>query len=185
MTALHAHLLAPDVVAAAVEAYREERRKLDETRRRRRNDLTRDLGVVERKLKHVMNMVMDGNPDTKTLGRQLRELEAEQERLEAELAIEPSADRVAIHPQAAERYREKVAEIHQALKEGDNAARSAIQILRELIDHIVVTPTLKPDPVGLQVVGNLAALLVCSDPVPQITGSMVAGAGFEPTTFRL
>ncbi len=176
MVALNNHLLDPDVVAAAVEAYRKERHKLDDERRRRRNDLTRDLGAVERKLKHVMDMVMDGHPDRKTLGRKLQELEAEQERLVAELAVAPSADSVAVHPQAAERYRQKVAEIHQALRQGDNAAHTAIQILRELIDHIVVIPTPKPDPVRLQVVGNLAALLVCSDPVPEITGSVVAGA---------
>jgi hypothetical protein len=38
------------------------------------------------------------------------ELEAEQERLEAELAISPEPDAVAVHPQAAERYRSKVAD---------------------------------------------------------------------------
>jgi hypothetical protein len=51
-------------------------------------------------------------------------------------------------------------QIHEALKQGDGAARDAINLLRELIDHIVVSPTLRPEPVGLQVVGNLAALLV-------------------------
>ncbi len=79
----------------------------------------------------------------------------------------------------------KVAEIHEALKKGDGAAREAIQLLRDLIDHIVVTPTQRPEPVGLQVVGNLAALLVDAPIGVGALKSVVAGVGFEPTTFRL
>jgi len=186
LTALQQHLLAPAVVAAAVETYRLERQRLDHERKRRRNDLTRDLAAVERKTKRVLDVIMnEDNIDRKVISQQLRELEleAEQDRLEAELAVAPSADTVAVHPQAAERYRAKVAQIHAALKTGDKAGHDAIRLLRELIDHIVVTPT--PRPVGLQVVGNLAALLVSSGPVPEVTELMVAGAGFEPTTFRL
>lgn len=177
LTALQQHLLAPDAVAAAVETYRLECQRLDQERKRRHNDLTRDLAAVERKTKRVLDVIMnEDNIDRKAISRQLRELEAEQDRLEAELAIAPSADAVAVHPQAAERYRAKVAQIHAALKTGDKAGHEAIRLLRELIDHIVVTPTPKPRSVGLQVVGNLAALLVSSGPVPEVTELMVAGA---------
>ena len=185
LVALRKHLLAPDVVADAVETYRHERQQLQTEHRKKRNDLVRDLGSIERKLKHVMNMVMDGNPDRKTLGRQLGELEAEQDRINAELAAGSDASPVALHPQAAERYRGKVAQIHEALTKGDAASHEAITILRDLIDHILVTPTERPAPVELRVVGNLAALLVENTPGTGVAVSMVAGAGFEPTTFRL
>ena len=53
----------PDVVAQAVETYRIERDRLTKERHRRRNDLTRELGAVERKIKNVLEMVMDGHAD--------------------------------------------------------------------------------------------------------------------------
>jgi len=176
LAALQRHLLAPDVVAAAVEAYREERQRLAGQRRRRQGELSRDLAAVKRKIESMLELVMDRAIDTKVAGRKLMELEAEQERLEAELAQSPASDVIAVHPQASERYRSKVAEIHDALKQGDGAAREAINLLRELIDHIVVTPTQRPEPVGLQVVGNLAALLVDAPSGAGGAESMVAGA---------
>jgi hypothetical protein len=163
------------VVAASVETYREERQKLSTRRRKRQGELTRDLGVVKRKINAMLEIIMAGNADAKSIGRKLVELEADQERLETELAQAPDTE-IAIHPTAAERYRAKVAEIHDALTKGESAAREAIQLLRCLIDHIVVTPTARPAPVGLQVVGNLAALLVCVPPGAGTAESMVAGA---------
>lgn len=105
------------------------------------------------------------------------ELEAEQDRVNAELAAGSDASPVALHPQAAERYRGKVAQIHEALTKGDAASREAITILRELIDHILVTPTERPAPVELRVVGNLAALLVENNAATRTAASVVAGAG--------
>ena len=185
LVALRKHLLAPDVVAEAVDVYRIERQRLATEHRKRRNDLTRELAAVDRKIKHVLDMVMDGHPDRKTLGRQLGELESEQDRINAELAAGADASPVVLHPQAAQRYRDKVAQIHEALTKGNSASREAIAILRELIDHILVTPTERPAPVELRVVGNLAALLVENTPETGVAVSVVAGAGFEPTTFRL
>ena len=77
---------------------------------------------------------------------------------------------------AADRYRSKVAQIHEALTKGDAASREAITVLRELIDHILVTPTERPAPVELRVVGNPAALLVENTPGTGVAVSMVAGA---------
>lgn len=179
LTALQQHLLAPDVVAAAVEAYREERQRLGTRRRKRHGELTRDLGVVKRKIEAMLEVIMAGNADAKSIGRKLVELEAEQERLEAELAQSPDADAIALHPTASERYRVKVAEIHEALTKGDSAAREAIQLLRGLIDHIVVAPTARPGPIGLQVVGNLATLLMEAPSGMGGAESMVAGARYS------
>ncbi|MBU2532336.1 MAG: hypothetical protein KKB37_06320, partial [Alphaproteobacteria bacterium] len=75
-----------------------------------------------------------------------------------------------------ERYRAKVGQIHEALTKGDAASLEAITILRDLIDHIVVTPTERPAPVELRVVGNLAALLVENTTGTGVAVSMVAGA---------
>ena len=181
LIALNKYVLAPDVVAAAVEAYREERQRLSSRRRKRQAELSRDLSVVKRKIEAMLEVIMAGNADAKAIGRKLVELEAEQDRLAAELARTPDAEAIAVHQSAAERYWKKVAEIHEALKKGEGAAREAIQLLRDLVDHIVVTPTERPAPVGLQVVGNLAALLMEAPSGMGGAESMVAGVRFYPT----
>ncbi len=40
-------------------------------------------------------------------------------------------------------------------------------------------------PVELEVIGELAALIAGNNQGPTSRGTMVAGVGFEPTTFRL
>jgi len=186
LAALRNHLLAPDVVAEAVEAYRIERERLLNDHRKRRSGLTRDLATVERKLKRVLEVIMnEDHIDRKAIVQQIVDLQTEQKRLEAELAEGDNTAPVSLHPSASERYRAKVGQIHEALTKGDAASLEAITILRDLIDHIVVTPTDRPAPVELRVVGNLAALLVENTPGAGVAVSMVAGAGFEPTTFRL
>jgi hypothetical protein len=62
------------------------------------------------------------NADAKSINRKLVDLEAE-------LAQAPAADAIAVHPNAPERYRAKVAQIHEALKKGRGAAQEAIQLL--------------------------------------------------------
>lgn len=179
LVALRKHLLAPDIVAEAVETYRQERHRLQTEHRKKRNDMMRDVATIDRKLKILLDVLLEGRGDPRTIKQQMLELEAEQDRINAELAAGSDASPVALHPQAAERYRSKVAQIHEALTKGDAASREAITILRELIDHILVTPTERPAPVGLRVVGNLAALLVENTPGTGVAVSMVAGEGLS------
>ena len=79
-----------------------------------------------------------------------------------------------LHPRTAERYKQRVAEIHAALSKGDEAAREAVELVRELIDRIVVTPTDEGEPMKLELVGNVAALL---EEHPPNGGAIVAVAG--------
>ena len=185
LTALRHHLLAPDIVAAAVEAYREERRKLSETRVKQRAELERAAAAIARRIANLLEMVETGMADPKASGKRFNELVAEQREIERALAEAERPDTIELHPQAAERYRAKVADIHAAIRSGDSAAYEAIAVVRDLIDHILVKPTPRPDPVGLEVVGNLAALLSENTTGSKVAESLVAGAGFEPAAFRL
>jgi hypothetical protein len=76
--------MAPDVVAIAIEAYRNERERLAKEAAKQNRDATRDLASVERKIGAVVAAIEDGG-DPKTLTRRLNELAAERRELESRL----------------------------------------------------------------------------------------------------
>jgi site-specific DNA recombinase len=170
LTALQAHLLAPEIVAAAVEAYRAERAKLVKDTDRRRRDCERDLAAIDRRIAGIVAAIEVGG-DSRVLAQRLNALEAE--RLTVAESRPPASDVTVLHPGAASRYRDKVADIHAALSKGDEAAREAVALVRELIDAIVVTPGEDGGPLTLDLVGNIAALLE----QPTNAGAIVAVAG--------
>ena len=94
------------------------------------------------------------------------------------------------HPNLAKHY-EKLVHQLQSLLNMPECKQEAITALRNLIDRIDLIPT--KDGLTIDIVGNLAAMLQLAMPQMQKTASretafaisLVAGVGFEPTTFRL
>ena len=82
-------------------------------------------------------------------------------------------------------YADTVRQIHAVLGAGQNSNREAIELVRELIQRMDAIPNVdRTKPMQLEMAGNLAALLGKPDEAPTAM-PVVAGAGFEPTTFRL
>ncbi|CAH1663415.1 hypothetical protein BOSEA31B_12542 [Hyphomicrobiales bacterium] len=123
--------------------------------------------------------------------QRLADLEDEKRLLNARLwdAKEPSP--VLVHPNLAEAYRRRVAALESLLDDPD-LRDEAMEAIRSMIERIVVTPR-ESGGVSLELHGDLARILaVCSEnaktPPQDETGfslSVVAGARFELTTFRL
>ena len=129
---------------------------------------------------------------------------------------------VYIHPKMGERYASAVSDLIASLNDPEHRPESA-QILRKLIDKIVLTPNEDNSALVIDLFGDLAGILQISEKhgrkielkpkdalnsrehseiqqVEKLTtsakvpencafqetqGTMVAGVGFEPTTFRL
>jgi site-specific DNA recombinase len=159
LSALRSYLLSPDVVASAVEAYRKERKRVAEERRRSRHKLEAAAAEVERKIARLLTLVENGHADPIATGPRINELVAERKRLAAELSQQPASNVVEFFPKAAERYRQKVADIHAALSRGEEGDREAVALVRSLIGRVVVHATPVPEPLGLEVEGSLAALM--------------------------
>ena len=96
-----------------------------------------------------------------------------------------------LHPNLAALYRRKVADLHRALNAAETRAEAA-EALRGLIDEIVLVP--EGGSLQLELRGDLAAILALAmdaQEPPRVGGllpesiTLVAGVGFEPTTFRL
>ncbi|WP_171240106.1 hypothetical protein [Ruegeria sp. HKCCA5491] len=96
-----------------------------------------------------------------------------------------------LHPNLSELYRSKVADLAQALSD-PSIRKGALEIIRSLIERVSVQH--ERDGVQIELEGALAAMigLVQNDKSHLAAAcsrlcwtQVVAGAGFEPATFRL
>ncbi len=101
---------------------------------------------------------------------------------------EPREEPPRLHPGLAQVYRRKVADLTAALNQ-DNLRTEAVETIRSLIEEIKLIP--KDGQLLIELVGALAGILALGKeerPRPGGQGrqlTLVAGAGFEPATFRL
>ena len=119
----------------------------------------------------------------------MHELEARKAQLQQIIAEwkEPSA---LLHPSMVETYRNKVSALHEALARSDTRAEAS-EALRARIEAVLLVP--EDGRLQVELRGDLAALLACASgqKKPRLSAEtgpqfcLVAGVGFEPTTFRL
>jgi site-specific DNA recombinase len=193
--ALRRQLMAPDLVAEFIRAFNEEINKSRRERDHRHDNLLREQKEVESRIDTLLNAFVSGALKGPSVQAKLEALEARQTELAAELKAAP-VEPVRLHPNLADVYRQKVAKLHDLL--GNEATRTdAIEIIRSLID----TVTFRPGPdaqLEIELVGDLAQMVrLAQNPAGNgpVSGAVhdefsrsikvVAGVGFEPTTFRL
>ena len=168
------------------------KRELARLRKTRSGDETRlrkELGEVERSIARCVEFVTSGDGAPGAIRDKLAELEARKRSLGRALAANPGTRVVEIHPNFPDLYRRKIAELGSLLADDDERPR-AMEAIRELIDRIEVLPGLKRGQCQVTLVGALAGILAFSQnatAAPKGGGTflLVAGVGFEPTTFRL
>ena len=190
---LKERLLAPDLVEEFARAFQEEVNRLAAEKTRHRAEDEGRLEAVGRKIASMIRAIEDGmyQPSMK---QRMAELEAEKAVLQERLAAAPEPPKIRLHPNLPGLYREKVAELEQALADPAIKAEAA-EIIRSQIERITLTPN---DQGGLEVelYGDLARILQFCEAGehkrerpgrggPGRGLSVVAGAGFEPATFRL
>ena len=149
----------------------------------------RDLGRVTQQIDKLVMAIADG-ADALPLNTKIKELEARQSQLQDQLdnATDPEP---LIHPNLAEVYRAKVEDLSSLLIDPQHKVE-AFDIIRELIDEVRLVP--ENGELRIDLRGELAGILSLCDskkkPASSYEGraeqiKMVAGVGFEPTTFRL
>ena len=151
----------------------------------------KDLNKVNTAIKRCLTFITEGDGDPGLVRNELRDLEARKRELELNLAATHDEQAVEPHPNMAELYAKKVSEL-QTLLIDENARQQAMDLIRSMIDHIEIhvgTERGRPDVI---LVGALAQILAFTqqNKTAASNGSdgrvlMVAGVGFEPTTFRL
>ena len=183
-------LMEPELCKVFAEEYIKELTRLHAQNRDSRNTHEAELNRIDRDLEKLVDAICAGVAADRIKDRMVA-LEQRKAELTATLEQAPDAN-VVIHPNMGRFYRERVAQLAETLR-GDDARSEATEILRGLIEAIAVEFDEAGKP-QISITGDLAGMLslsqankkaasVSEDDVQQI--KLVAGVGFEPTTFRL
>ena len=189
---LRDRLLHPDLIATFVEEYRRafnaEAASADAAREKAR----RDLAQVDKKIAGILAAIEDGMYQPSMKDR-MAELEAEKLTLNRFLEESPEPPALRLHPSLSDLYRSKIGNLSSALQ--DPALKmEATEALRGLISEIRLMPDADaPNGHHIEIAGELAGILALGEAETTRPAqfaragsvTMVAGVGFEPTTFRL
>ena len=187
LTAQKEHLMNPELFAVFCEEFT---RRMNERRIEASAALASarvELKRVERELERILNLYLKEAMSVKTVKDRSGKLEARKAELAAML---PSAEEPppVLHPSMAVVYRERVAALHEALRQ-DEARAQAAEVIRSLVSEIVLTP--EGGVLQIDVRGDLAGILTIAAsgkqngrPDMRTAGSgsqvmMVAGTGSD------
>ncbi|MGE4085946.1 MAG: recombinase family protein [Vicinamibacterales bacterium] len=181
------YLLRPDVVAEVVKRAHDEattRAAGDGARARRRD---RRLAEIARAEARLVKAIEEGE-ESRPLTARLAALDGERRSLEAEAATAASGDAgvVALHPRLPQLYAAAVERLHATLTAPSADVAEAGAQLRRLVDRVVLTPGPARGELAVTIEGAAASLMQNAGPKAGVRRvQVVAGAGFEPATFRL
>ena len=196
LAGLRERLLHPALLDTFVEEYRMAWNATQAETQAARARAERELAQVEKKIAGFLSAIEDGmyHPSMK---EKMAVLEDRKRSLTAQVAEAPEPAVLRMHPNLGNLYRQKIGDLVDALS--DPAVRvEAAEAMRSLITEIRMIPASDaPDGHRIELGGDLAGILALGDadmPTrPRLSrgchsiesGTMVAGAGFEPATFRL
>ncbi|MBO6899602.1 MAG: recombinase family protein [Shimia sp.] len=198
LTGLQDQLLHPDLIAEFVKAYQEEHNRLTAQNSVDEAKTKRDLAQVTGQIDRIVDAIAEGMFH-ESMKAKMDSLETRKAELEADLANADQEAPVLLHPNLSEVYRNKVSNLTEALNDPETKAE-ATTLIRSLLEEIRLIPN-EDGPMEIELVGELAGLLALGQTQGQTkqgqtktaskrdasgrSVSLVAGVGFEPTTFRL
>ena len=190
LDALRHRLMDPELFAVFVTEFTAEYNRLQASAGAGLTARRSELAEVRRRIDGMIRAIEEGLYEA-SMKERMQGLERRRQALEAELAA-AAEPKPRLHPGLAEVYRAKVAGLHEALAAEDGGETR--EALRALVEAIVLVP--EDGALRIEVRGDLAAILalgqnantrregrVDEDLLLQV--KLVAGAGFEPATFRL
>ena len=187
---LRRHLVTPELTAEFIKGYHEEINRRRSELESERKTAAREMSKIDSSIRNILEAIKGGlfHPSMKA---EMDNLEARKLELSTVLSA-PEAPPVRLHPNLAELFSAKVANLAEALNSPDDRAEAA-SILRGLIEEIRLVP--QDGAYAIDLTGDLAALLGFASeaqnrkrPAAGAAGRSIkldAGAGFEPAAFRL
>ncbi len=145
------HVLTDEMFEHAVAAYRDEFNRAQGDRDGMRNRLESERADIQKKFDRMMRLVEDGHADPAVAGPRLNELAAKKREIASELALRPDdAPRIPAG-NGAESYRKQVEGLRLKSLEGSEQEREATDIVRGLVQRVVVLPREDDEPQALEI----------------------------------
>ncbi len=180
-----------DLVEVFVTEFKAEVIRLRKQRGTRERLVQKDVNKVNTAIKRCLAFITEGDGDPGLVRDELKSLEVRKRDLERQMLVADEDRNIEIHPNMAELYAKKVIEL-QSLLIDETARPQAMDIIRSMIDHIEIYAGSERGNPDVILSGALAQILAYAqqNKTAASNGSdgrvlMVAGAGFEPATFRL
>ena len=181
-----------EAVKAFADAFHAEVKRLQTNQASNKAAVQKDLVKVETGIKRCVDLLLYSDTPMDSIRATLEDLEAQKRKLTHQLKLQTEEAKIALHPNIGELYSRKVEDL-QALLKNEATKLQATEVIRSLIQKIVVSPTSKRGKCDVVLYGALASILqyACAPDEGGTTSSnvgrvlLVAGVGFEPTTSRL
>ncbi len=159
LEALQHHLMTPDLVEVFCSEYTKHINELRSTRNVAINRYRKELKKLEVEKEKLIQAIKDGVSGTEIKGPMNKIVERREE-LEGFLAGKEEAP-VLLHPNMSMRYQNEVNALRESLNKEDARAQAA-ELLRSLIDKIILTPKANGTDYAIDLHGDLAGILTVS-----------------------
>ena len=181
-----------ETMRAFAEAFHAEVKRRQTHTASQKTTAQKELLKVETGIKRCVDLLLHSATPMESIRNTLEELEVQKRALTRELSLQTEDDKIIVHPNIGELYARKIGGL-KSLIQNDNTKHQATEIIRSLIEKIVVSPTGQRGKSNVVLHGALASILSYANDTAQssvLSSSvgrvlLVAGVGFEPTTFRL
>ncbi|NOX32292.1 MAG: hypothetical protein GXP56_00940 [Deltaproteobacteria bacterium] len=205
LTALETHLMRDELVQVFCEEYNNSINRLRSLQKTGLKKHEAELSKLVKEKNHIVQATKDGIP-VQFIKDELEKISEREDELKNLIKNQRKEVRPMLHPSMALRYRKAITGLKKSLKSGK--AAGVKEHVRALIEKIVLTPKENRKELSIDLYGNLAGILkiaskgdsmknmaqkprrlekkVANDNFifePSI--QVVAGEGFEPTTFGL
>jgi site-specific DNA recombinase len=194
LSGLRSHLMEPQLFKEFCEEFTREVNRLRIERRADQDACRNERDRIDRELAKLLTAIKAGGP-IPAIVAEMKRLETRKTELADRLATAEEPPPL-LHPHMAEIYRQRISTLYESIQD-ERAKAEAAEIFRGLIDQVTLVPD--EDDLAIVLRGDLAAMLsfasdkrkpgflseagLLGDLVSPV--SVVAGVGFEPTTFRL
>ena len=181
-----------ETMTAFTEAFHAEVKRRQTNTSSQKTVVQKELLKVETDIKRCVDLLLHSDTPMESIRNTLEELEVQKRTLTRELSLQTEEDKIVLHPNIGELYARKIGDLNSLLQ-NEATKHHATEIIRSLIEKIVVSPTGQSGKSEVVLHGALASILAYANDtaqsgvLPSGVGRvlLVAGVGFEPTTFRL
>ena len=180
-----------NLIDVFVTEFKAEVARLRKQRGANERHVQKELNKVNTAIKRCLTFITEGDGDPGLVRDELRTLETRKKDLNRALDAVHEDQTVEVHPNTADLYRKKVTEL-QILLADETSRTQAVDLIRSMIDHIEIHAGTERGNPEVILAGALAQILAFTQPNKNAASNgsggrvlMVAGVGFEPTTFRL